>query len=36
MRPYKHYQANVIDAAVQNERGGDCPADDSTIRRWKK
>lgn len=35
MRPHKHYSASVIQAV---ETGDDisCPADDSTIRRWRK
>lgn len=35
MAPHKHYSASVIKRA----RAGDidtCPADDSTIRRWKR
>ena len=33
--PYKHYEAVVI-AEVQHGEGECCPADDSTIRRWRK
>ena len=33
--PYKHYSAETIRHALL-EGGGSCPADDSTIRRWKK
>ena len=33
--PHKHYSAETIRQALR-ERGGSCPADDSTIRRWKK
>ncbi len=33
--PYKHYASEVI-KAVQQRDGSLCPADDSTIRRWKK
>ena len=33
--PYKHYEATVI-AEVQQGEGEYCPADDSTIRRWRK
>jgi hypothetical protein len=37
--PYKHYMSEVIEAAIkESEEGGnglsDCPADDSTMRRW--
>ncbi len=33
--PYKHYTQDTI-AAVINGDESSCPADDSTIRRWKK
>ena len=33
--PHKHYSAEAIRQALR-EGGGWCPADDSTIRRWKK
>ena len=33
--PYKHYASEVI-KAVQQRDSSLCPADDSTIRRWKK
>lgn len=33
--PHKHYSAETIRQAIRG-RGGSCPADDSTIRRWKK
>ena len=33
--PGKHYSAEVIREAVTG-RSDSCPADDSTIRRWKK
>ena len=36
MRPGRHYQADVIETALQVDHWGSCPADDSTIRRWKK
>ena len=35
MKPQKHYAAEVIRQAEIGELGS-CPADDSTIRRWKK
>lgn len=34
IRPHKHYSAETIRQALQD--GSSCPADDSTIRRWKK
>jgi len=34
MVPYKHYEAAVIEAAL-DETTDSCPADDSTIQRWK-
>jgi hypothetical protein len=39
--PYKHYSGNVIEAVLNHAEGADskksiCPADDSTMRRWKK
>ncbi len=33
--PGKHYSAEVIRQACSG-KGDSCPADDSTIRRWKK
>ena len=33
--PHKHYSTEAIRQALR-EGGGSCPADDSTIRRWKK
>lgn len=33
--PRKHYSAEVIQQAL-HDRQSSCPADDSTIRRWKK
>ena len=36
MTPYKHYDSSVIELASQSTAWGYCPADDSTIRRWKK
>lgn len=35
MQPQKHYAAEVIRKVEAGELGS-CPADDSTIRRWKK
>jgi len=35
MRPRKRYAAAVIDAVLDG-RGECCPADDRTIRRWKR
>jgi hypothetical protein len=35
MRPRKHYDGDVIAAAMESSTG-DCPADDSTIRRWRR
>ena len=34
MQPNKHYAAAVIEAAIDGARR-DCPADNSTISRWK-
>ena len=34
MQPKKHYAAAVIEAVIDGARG-DCPADNSTISRWK-
>lgn len=34
MIPFKHYGADVIEAELDETRN-DCPADDSTISRWK-
>ncbi len=34
LKPYKHYTADVIDSAVLD--ASTCPAEDSSIRRWKK
>ena len=34
MHPYKQYASSVIEAALDETRN-DCPADDSTIHRWK-
>ena len=33
--PYKHYETDVIEA-VKNGDVSSCPADDSTIRRWRE
>jgi hypothetical protein len=35
MRPRKRYAAEVIDAVVEG-RGECCPADDRTMRRWRR
>lgn len=35
MQPYKHYEAQHI-REVLSSKVDFCPADDSTIRRWKK
>lgn len=35
MKPKKHYNAKTICDAISGTRE-DCPAEDSTIRRWKK
>lgn len=35
MVPRKHYEGWVIDEVLAG-RSGACPADDSTIRRWKR
>lgn len=35
IKPQKHYSAEVIRQAVHDYQNS-CPADDSTIRRWKK
>jgi hypothetical protein len=35
MVPNKHYEARIIDDVLSG-RSYFCPADDSTIRRWKK
>jgi hypothetical protein len=35
MQPYKHYCAPVIEAEI-DESGTHCPADESTIRLWRK
>lgn len=34
MQPYKHHASEVIEAELDESRD-DCPADDSTISRWK-
>ncbi len=34
MQPKKHYATNVIEAVLDG-MSGDCPADNSTISRWK-
>lgn len=34
--PYKHYAKQVIICAVLSESLLDCPAEDSTIYRWKQ
>jgi hypothetical protein len=34
MRPRKHYAAAIIEA-VQEGRGENCPAESSTIWRWR-
>jgi hypothetical protein len=35
IRPYKHYEASVIQDVVDNKSLTTCRADDSTIHRWK-
>jgi hypothetical protein len=35
MAPNKHYDARLIEDVISG-RSNFCPADDSTIRRWKK
>ncbi|WP_408634024.1 DUF6431 domain-containing protein [Peptoclostridium acidaminophilum] len=35
MLPFKHYEASAIETAIDQSRS-DCPADDSTINRWKR
>jgi hypothetical protein len=35
MRPRKRYAAEIIEAVIEG-RGADCPADDRTIRRWRR
>ncbi|WP_220387731.1 DUF6431 domain-containing protein [Sporomusa ovata] len=35
VRPYKHYEASVMQDVVDDKSLMTCPADDSTIRRWK-
>jgi hypothetical protein len=35
MEPKKHYEAQLIEE-VRAGRSDSCPADDSTIRRWRK
>ena len=35
MAPNKHYDARLIEDVI-SDRSNFCPADDSTIRRWKK
>ena len=35
MQPNKHYEAAAI-ASVINERSDDCPAENSTLNRWRK
>lgn len=35
MLPFKHYGSAVIESVIDNSRS-DCPADDSTISRWRK
>ena len=35
MRPYKHYASPVIEA-VEAGATASCPADNSTMRRWRK
>lgn len=34
IQPYKHYASDVIEAELDESRK-DCPADNSTISRWK-
>ncbi|MDD4083698.1 MAG: DUF6431 domain-containing protein [Sphaerochaetaceae bacterium] len=34
--PYKQYAASVISEAISGNDFSDCPAEDSTIRSWKK
>lgn len=36
MTPRRHYEADVIEEARAGDPARICPADDSTIRRWKK
>ena len=36
MTARRHYEADVIQQARAGDPAGSCPADDSTIRRWKK
>ena len=35
IKPQKHYSAETIRQAIFNQNNS-CPADDSTIRRWKQ
>jgi hypothetical protein len=35
MQPFKHHECSVIEAELDNT-GTSCPADDSTIRVWKR
>lgn len=35
IKPQKHYSAETIRQAIFNQNSS-CPADDSTIRRWKR
>lgn len=34
--PYKQYEATIISEAISGTKISDCPAEDSTIRSWKK
>lgn len=34
MQPFKHYSSEVIETIIDDSRN-DCPAEDSTIYRWK-
>lgn len=36
MEPRRHYEAGVIEEVRAGDPEQTCPADDSTIRRWKK
>ena len=35
MQPYKHHSASIIEAEL-DETGTHCPADESTIRLWRR
>jgi hypothetical protein len=34
--PYKHYEASAIQKTLDEEPDNSCPADDSTLRRWRE